>query len=1349
MTTIPRELSQEIFETMANKDVLSVYPPPIRHVTEALDETNYDLPGYVYRDMLNRDEPGRLLKSYLRFDGFASPFINSYNQMLTKIQEYLLNHFSIQLHKDSQGRESSVHIIEVSMSRPMYSKGKPIYPHTAELVKDTYFSSTEVTMLRKYTDGSASDTVKNVPFGGIPIMTGSILCNLNEDVLLNNYAKDHNVPVETTPERRYAQYNLAMHTVGESMHDPLGWFMVEGTIKNIQTQGKLRVNVPLHTMAPNTKGGTIVKMTCTTLTQSMVIDLVRGKRKKTVLSGKMYSRAHPSYKFAVPGLDKSMSNKTNRKHLHIVFMFHLFGVTSASDMKERMRRVIRPDWRNLVPDDAFFTTKVNQIVYKHRSMTQYLRNKRPVDENENKTDAQLYEETRNNIFIHMNSLDYTKEEINDMKIDLFCFMAARMILFDAGKTKIDDRDSWSHKKLETGGRALLTQYIAAVSRFIETTNEIVARQRISSLSMLVQQMSADSIGADMTQLIHGNVFAIRANSKMQSTGYKLNVTEIMKRDSLALMYSQIRKLNTPVNRQSRQTDTRQVHASQFMVVCPTESPEGARIGLVNNVAITCSPTLEYPDAPIILDIINNFQSKIIPVSGSITNAKNTINSKELKYHDRLIGWISPEQGIWDGASGISRVPTYSHTHKLIINGRFLGWVPVDLYLWGKERKIANIWPRETCVVFDEVEEVVYIYTDGQRPMFPLLRVVNNQLIMDSFAPADRTYQKLLLGGAIELIDSWEMEFIQLAHDRDHLVVRNKEHVDKKEELLNRISTTTNATVRDGYARELKLLEKYWYLTHMALDPCSLSSVSTNLIPNYTRAAAARNTYEASMSKQALGIWRTNTLTQFNTTSRTLVHPNKPIFKTHMDEDIGHDDMPHGANAIVAIMPFKGSNIEDAFIMNRDSLDKFASIKEISKTIILDSVNDHFGISPEINPQLRASRYAHIDPTTGVPLLGVVLKSEDILVARYTKNKDGTIVDKSVRMGVGESGTVSVVFITNRTNTGRVTKRMVRVKLYEYRTPTQGDKFTSRYAQKATIGLIIPSVDLPRTLGRGSLTPVVPDIIINSLPMSNRMTINKTFEMFGSKPAAMQGIYLNGTAHRTYDVDAMMEYMQSQGFDKHGLEEMIDGETGEMIKSRIFIGPCYYQKLRHEVRDRIQQRAQGKRMKGTGQPTRGRADGGAIRHGVMEKTALESYGASELLKERLMYSSDALRHVSCTKCNTTATTRLMGGERAKSPYVCPLKCENATFTVTTIPHALNYAKYILAAGNFALNFKVKPSVAQESTEVEVDDEVEDIISENVLDENGEPVEQDSANIASDEEDEDEDEDEDDESEDEGF
>ena len=85
--------------------------------------------------------------------------------------------------------------------------------------------------------------------------------------------------------------------------------------------------------------------------------------------------------------------------------------------------------------------------------------------------------------------------------------------------------------------------------------------------------------------------------------------------------------------------------------------------------------------------------------------------------------------------------------------------------------------------------------------------------------------------------------------------------------------------------------------------------------------------------------------------------------------------------------------------------------------------------------------------------------------------------------------------------------------------------------------------------------------------------------------------------------------------------MYSGITGDQLKTSIFIGPIYYQRLKIMVADKMHSRATGPVQALIRQPASGRANNGGLRIGEMERDSLLGHGLSDFLRESMMERSD--------------------------------------------------------------------------------------------------------------------------------
>ncbi|KAI7077973.1 DNA-directed RNA polymerase III subunit, partial [Hortaea werneckii] len=211
-----------------------------------------------------------------------------------------------------------------------------------------------------------------------------------------------------------------------------------------------------------------------------------------------------------------------------------------------------------------------------------------------------------------------------------------------------------------------------------------------------------------------------------------------------------------------------------------------------------------------------------------------------------------------------------------------------------------------------------------------------------------------------------------------------------------------------------------------------------------------------------------------------------------------------------------------------------------------------------------------------------------------------------------------------TNEGNNT--IMKIQTRQTRRPEIGDKFSSRHGQKGVCGLLAEQADMPFS-DKG----VTPDIIMNPHGFPSRMTVGKMLELVSGKAGVLEGKQEYGTPFGGSKVEDMGNALVRNGFSYTGKDFVTSGITGESLPAYVFFGPIYYQKLKHMVADKMHARSTGPRAILTRQPTEGRSRQGGLRLGEMERDCLIAYGASQLLLERLMLSSDAHEVDVCETC----------------------------------------------------------------------------------------------------------------------
>jgi DNA-directed RNA polymerase subunit B len=571
---------------------------------------------------------------------------------------------------------------------------------------------------------------------------------------------------------------------------------------------------------------------------------------------------------------------------------------------------------------------------------------------------------------------------------------------------------------------------------------------------------------------------------------------------------------------------------------------------------------------------------------------------------------------------------------VFLDGRFVTTTgsPEKVVQKVKDKRRAGLLDSHVSVGYDQTFQEININTDPGRLMRPLIIAENGKpRLKDShiekIKSGEMRWDDLLKEGIVEYLDAEEENSMQVALDAEHMLSAS---------------------------------------THMEISPIVILGLSASLVPFAQHNRGDRVNFGAKMSGQSLGIYAKNFLARTDTKSDVLVYPQQPLVGTVTGEDIG---LLQGQNIVIAIMSFRGYNMEDAIIFNKASLERGFGRSVAFRSYVTEEKR-YFGIErDEIRiPDKSVQGYRTEEAYSSLDQDGIInreteVRAGDVIVGRVSPLRffgaaESFMVgaesrrETSETIRYGEEGIVDNILLTETASGDRIIKVVVRAE----RVPELGDKFASRHGQKGVIGLILPEEDMPFTA-----YGLVPDVIVNTHAIPSRMTLGQLLEIIAGKKGALTGERINATPFMSDESeDKIRKELSRLGFRDDGKEAMYDGMTGKVLEGRILVGPCYFQKLHHMVANKIHARARGPVTLLTKQPTAGRSKQGGLRLGEMEKDCLIAHGASLLLKER--FGSDKSKIPVCTKCGLIAID-----DKLKGKTFCPV-CIKSNIALVEMSYA---------------------------------------------------------------------------------
>jgi DNA-directed RNA polymerase subunit B len=658
---------------------------------------------------------------------------------------------------------------------------------------------------------------------------------------------------------------------------------------------------------------------------------------------------------------------------------------------------------------------------------------------------------------------------------------------------------------------------------------------------------------------------------------RVGVTQLLDRTNYLSTISHLRRVQSPLSRTQPNFEARDLHSTHFGRLCPSETPEGSNCGLVKNLALSAIISVSVSSEEVVEKLYEIGTAHFSEVKDSVKK-----DGTRIFVDGKLIGF-----------------------HK---DGEKLAYSLREL------RRSSKIHPHIGISIHQPEEENatkrLYVNCNAGRVLRPLIIIKDGKStfspdLLDKITKKLVSWTDLIRMGVLELVDANEEENCYITFEEKHV----KKH------------------------------------THLEIFPSAILGAGASIIPYPEHNQSPRNTYESAMAKQSLGFSTPMMNTSTYVRQHSMLYPQTPIVTTKAMGLLGLEKRPAGQNCVVAVLPFDGYNIEDAIVLSKSSVDRglgrtfFYRIYESESKQYPGGMRDNFEI-PNADDNLRGykgEKSYRLLEDDGIVATESRVSGGDILIGKTSpprfmeeyrdqESRGPYRRDTSIGVRPSESGVVDTTVLTQSTEGGK----MFKVRIRDMRLPEIGDKFASRHGQKGVVGLLAKAEDLPYTADG-----ISPDVLINPHAFPSRMTVGMMMESITGKAAAIRGKKVDASAFVGEKMEDVKDVMEDAGFKYSGKEIMYDGRTGKRFPVEVFLGVVYYQKLHHMVADKIHARARGQVQMLTKQPTEGRARGGGLRFGEMERDCLIAYGASMILKDRLLDESDKSDIFVCERCGVVA------------------------------------------------------------------------------------------------------------------
>ena len=778
-----------------------------------------------------------------------------------------------------------------------------------------------------------------------------------------------------------------------------------------------------------------------------------------------------------------------------------------------------------------------------------------------------------------------------------------------------DRDSFKFKRVEVPGMLLydlFKEYFKLQQDNIKLRLDSEYNMK-KSKTIYQNESFKDLITNNYERIFNERVVesgfkkAFKGNWGAEEHTKKVGVVQDLNRLSYNSFISHLRKINLPMDSSAKVVKPRLLHGSQWGIIDPVDTPDGGNVGFHKHMAISTHITSGCSSYP------------MMKFMRSICNMK-LLEECRSQY-------------------------LFSAT-KVIVNGSWVGVItaPQETIRLVKKYKRNGLLPIYTSVSWNIKKNELTIFTDSGRLCRPVFYVDDKKRpsfkrkeVWEKLNNNTFTWSNLISGFAKKKDENYDVNTCKFYKINELYDTDDFDKLENTEGIIDYLDTSEEETALISIEYELNQQKPY---THVEIHPSLILGVMGNQVVFPENNQLPRDLFFCGQAKQAVSLYHSNLFSRIDKMGVVLNYGQLPLVKSRYLQYINNEEHPYGENVIVAIMVYGGYNVEDSILFNEGSLKRgmfrttyynMYETREESSKVGDNTIDTHFQNIEDAT--VEGKKYGYDYSTLdkyGLVKENTEMDDKKVVIGKVQTNlaNPNISIDASVYPKKGQLGFVDKTFMTEDEEGFRLAK----VRIREERIPAIGDKFCSRCGQKGTVGLVIPEENMPFTEDG-----IRPDIIVNPHALPSRMTIGQLVETLMGKACVNTGGYGDCTAfvNKGSKHEQFGKILTQNGYNSSGNQLLYNGMTGEQIQADIFIGPTYYMRLKHMVKDKINYRAKGKMEQLTRQTVGGRANDGGLRIGEMERDGVIAHGAAKFLQESMLTRGDEYYMAVCNNTGTVA------------------------------------------------------------------------------------------------------------------